>query len=102
MEGPSIRGQMQPWVIGVRVPELSGQDKTTKGLDTARVDLGRVRRGTRKQRLLKLAGVVQLALVGVELRKCSAHEQSCSAGLCKSGVHAVRKYNWRSEESQGT
>jgi hypothetical protein len=42
MQGPGISGQKQSWKIGIGVPELGGKDKTTKGFDTAGVDLGRI------------------------------------------------------------
>jgi hypothetical protein len=102
VQGPRVGGQKQSWVVGIRVPELSGQDKTAKGLYTARVDLGRVRRGAGKQRLLELTSVVELALVGVELCECSAHKQSRSARLCKSGVHTWEQCNCQGDEPQGT
>jgi hypothetical protein len=65
VKGESILGKQLPRASRVGVPKLSGEQKTTKGLNAARVNLVRVGRRARKQRLLKLARVVQLALTWV-------------------------------------
>jgi len=77
MEGPCVLGKELAFLLapGVCVPELSGEDESTKSLDTARVHLGRVLRRARKQRLLEEAGVIQRTLAWVELCESRSREQ---------------------------
>lgn len=71
----------------VCVPELSAQEESTKRLDAAGVDLGRILGRAGKKRLLQLAGMVQRALVWVEL--CVGHhgEQGCRPSPRKCFLH---------------
>lgn len=75
------------FAAGVGVPELGAEDETTKGLDTAGVNIRSVLRWTREQRLLELAGMVEFAQAGVELSIGRAGEQSCCASCCESTSH---------------
>jgi hypothetical protein len=86
MERPGVFGEdlAVAFTAGVCVPELGTDDETTKGLDAARVYLGGILRRAGEERLLKLAGVVQRTLVGIDLSiRCGGKEsRSSDPGKC--------------------
>lgn len=86
VKGPGVFGQHLALSLetGVSIPELGAEDKTTEGLDTARVDISSILRRARKQRLLELASMVELAQARVELSSGCAGKQSC---CCESAAH---------------
>jgi hypothetical protein len=72
------------FTAGDGVPELRGDEETAKGLDAAGIDLGGIGFWARKKRCLKCAGVIKLALVGVDLCECSARKQSHCSDLSEA------------------
>jgi len=77
------------FAAGDGVPELRRDEETAKSLDTAGIDLGGIGFRARKKRCLKCAGVIEVALTGVELSKCSSREQSNCSDLSEATHVAV-------------